>query len=122
MFRTTRQDEVNRGSENSPIRGVYDEEQARVSTGCRQSPMEEDMLKKSVILLGALLLATAANAQSNTMKNAPGQREAVTPLPAPGASGYAPGQQTKTGTSGPGASSFAPPNQPTKAPAPTKTK
>ena len=84
------------------------------------------MLRKSLIVVGALLFATSAFAQSGAMKNAPGQQEQRRPSPGPGASDYAPGhkmqaaKKAKTWT-GPGASDYAPPHQTTGS-APTKKK
>ena len=81
------------------------------------------MLKKSLIMAGAILFATSAFAQSPTTKSAPGQQmqkaqETNKPSTGPGASEYAPGQKmqdaNKAGTNtGPGASNFAPGQQTT---------
>ena len=81
------------------------------------------MLKKSLIVIGAVVLATSAFAQSSTSKNAPGQQmqrdqQQNKPSTGPGASEYAPGQKmqdaNKNGTNtGNGASNYAPPNQTT---------
>jgi len=65
---------------------------------------EDHMIKKSLIVVAAVLFAASAFAQSGTSPgssgNAPGQKmQNAKKSTAPGASEYAPGHQTTTGSS-----------------------
>jgi hypothetical protein len=82
------------------------------------------MPKKFLIVVGTMLLASSAFAQSPTTKSAPGQQmqkaqETGKPSTGPGASEYAPGHKmqdaARTGakSTGPGASEYAPGHQTT---------
>lgn len=90
------------------------------------------MLKKSIIVAGAMLFAASAFAQSGTKNSVPSKTpghmmQNDNKPNTRGASEYAPGQRmqdaNKAGTNtGNGASNFAPPNQTTTGSAKSKTK
>ena len=85
------------------------------------------MLKSTLVVVGAVFLATSALAQSPTVKSTPGHREAVKPSAGPGASDYSPGHRMQDAKkkgkfSGPGASDYAPGHQTTTGSTATKKK
>ena len=85
------------------------------------------MLKRTLVIAGAVLFATSALAQSPTVNSTPGHREAAKPSKGPGASDYSPGHRMqdakRKGTfTGPGASDYAPGQQTTTGSTATKKK